>query len=196
MTAFSETVERLEISSREIMEIVDVIDNISEQTNLLALNATIEAARAGQAGKGFAVVADEIKALAMQTTGATGEIDKKIKDMQRNTENAVARIREIHGVIHELNDIVTLVSGALVEQSASTDGIASSTVQVQQGLRQISENLALLVESADNIASDIENVNTNTGETAEGSKQVNISAENMSEMSSVLGQAINRFQFT
>lgn len=50
------------------------IDAIASQTNLLALNATIEAARAGDAGRGFAVVAGEVKALASQTSTATGEI--------------------------------------------------------------------------------------------------------------------------
>ena len=50
------------------------IDAIASQTTLLALNATIEAARAGEAGRGFAVVAGEVKALAGQTSTATGEI--------------------------------------------------------------------------------------------------------------------------
>ena len=47
----------LHAQSRQIVEIVGLIDGIAFQTNILALNAAVEAARAGEQGRGFAVEA-------------------------------------------------------------------------------------------------------------------------------------------
>ena len=82
----NERVSELSKAAARIGAVVELINTIAEQTNLLALNATIEAARAGDAGRGFAVVASEVKALAEQTSKATGEIGQQITGIQAATQ--------------------------------------------------------------------------------------------------------------
>ena len=95
----NERVSELSKAAARIGDVVQLINTIAEQTNLLALNATIEAARAGEAGRGFAVVASEVKALAEQTSKATGEIGQQVQGIQTATEESVGAIKQISGTI-------------------------------------------------------------------------------------------------
>lgn len=95
----SEAVHSLELASREIGNVVEVIRKIAGQTSLLALNASIEAARAGDMGRGFAVVANEVKTLAQQTADATNGIQQQIGAIQSAARNTVAAIDHIAATI-------------------------------------------------------------------------------------------------
>jgi methyl-accepting chemotaxis protein len=66
------------MGSKEIADVIDVVSKIARQTNLLALNASIEAARAGKAGAGFSVVAEEVHKLAKLSTDAATRISELV----------------------------------------------------------------------------------------------------------------------
>jgi methyl-accepting chemotaxis protein len=92
--ASSQSMSELSARSKEIQEIVTVIDKIASQTNLLALNASIEAARAGEQGKGFAVVADEVRKLAENTARSTKGIAEITNRIQEEIINAHKKSQE------------------------------------------------------------------------------------------------------
>lgn len=91
----SNIVTDLDVHSKDIKSIVELIQNISSQTNLLALNASIEAARAGEYGKGFSVVAQEIRNLATETASSADKISELIETIASKTSNVNNKMNQL-----------------------------------------------------------------------------------------------------
>ena len=85
----SATVSKLKDNTKDILLILNKINEITDQTNLLSLNASIEAARAGEAGKGFTVVAEEVRKLSGQSQSASIQISKIIKQVNESIGSAM-----------------------------------------------------------------------------------------------------------
>ncbi|WP_026789963.1 globin-coupled sensor protein [Pleomorphomonas oryzae] len=137
----STQIKELSDAAKKIGDVVDLIDNIASQTNLLALNATIEAARAGEAGKGFAVVAAEVKQLADQTAKATSTIADQINGIQASTEQSVAAINAISGVIGRLSEISNVIAASVEEQGTATLDISRNLNQASSSTTEVTEHI-------------------------------------------------------
>ncbi|PWJ54957.1 methyl-accepting chemotaxis sensory transducer with TarH sensor [Quadrisphaera granulorum] len=172
--AAGQAISRLEVSSREIGDVVKLITSIAEQTNLLALNATIEAARAGEMGKGFAVVAGEVKELARQTAQATDEIIAKVSATQGDA-TAAASVMEIGGVIARIDEVQSTIAAAVEEQSATTSEMVRNVTEISSGSGQISANIA-------SIAAGTEQNRGSAGHTASMSTDLTSSAARLAEL--------------
>ncbi|MCM5557469.1 methyl-accepting chemotaxis protein [Pleomorphomonas sp. JP5] len=137
----AQNVQTLSQAAQQIDEVVTLISNIAAQTNLLALNATIEAARAGEAGKGFAVVAAEVKQLADQTAKATGEIGRKIAEIQGATGATVEAISRIVRTVNSIQSSSAAIASAVEEQGAATSEIARNTQLAATGTTDVTNNI-------------------------------------------------------
>ncbi len=135
-------VDRLRESSAAIGNVVNLIAQIARQTTLLALNSTIEAARAGAAGKGFAVVATEVKALAVQTQGATEEITRKIDALQRDAAGSADAVHRISQAIEAIRPVFDTVNGAVAEQNATTGEVSNNAASASQFIISVGESAA------------------------------------------------------
>ncbi|WP_293453401.1 methyl-accepting chemotaxis protein [Phenylobacterium sp.] len=129
------SMNQIESSSKQVEQIIGVIDEIAFQTNLLALNAGVEAARAGDAGKGFAVVASEVRALAQRSAEAAKEIKSLIT---ASTEQVGQGVDLVHAMGEALRDIVGKVS----EVDGLVGGITTLAEEQSQGLSQV--NIAMV----------------------------------------------------
>jgi methyl-accepting chemotaxis protein len=166
-------------AANRIGAVVHLIQDIASQTNLLALNATIEAARAGDAGKGFAVVANEVKALANQTSSATGEIGVQVEAIQSATENAVGAIRHIASTIARMNDIAGEISSSMGEQSEATREIGQSLQQAAVGTTEVASTITDVMRQV-----------TESGGAADNLLE---SAATLAEQTAILREEVNAF---
>jgi len=135
--------DKIDQSSKEISNIIGVIDEIAFQTNLLALNAGVEAARAGEAGKGFAVVAQEVRELAQRSAKAAKEIKSLITASGSHVANGVSLVskagdalQEIAGQVQEINQDIVAIVDAAREQSLALGEINQSINQVDQSTQK------------------------------------------------------------
>jgi len=147
-----EAMRSIEGSSREMSEIVNVIDGIAFQTNLLALNAGVEAARAGDSGKGFAVVANEVRALAQRSAEAAKDIKALISTSTDQIGGGVSLVessgdamRQIVGEVSAVSDLVNQIAEAAEKQAT---GIAEISDMVSSMDRFTQQNAAMVEETS------------------------------------------------
>ncbi len=131
---------RIEESSRQISDIIGVIDEIARQTNLLALNAAVEAARAGDAGRGFAVVASEVRSLAQRSSEAA----KNITDLIAKSSD---RVREGVGLVNRAGTALSDIVESIKRVADIVGNIASASAEQATGLEQINRALNQMDEA-------------------------------------------------
>ncbi len=152
VTEVVRTMRGINDSSRQIADIVHVIDGIAFQTNILALNAAVEAARAGEQGRGFAVVASEVRSLAGRSAEAAKAIKLliaasvgRVEQGSLLVDKAGATMAEVVAAIGHVTDIMGEISLASRAQSTGVSEVGHAVGQMDRSTQQ---NAALVEQMA------------------------------------------------
>ena len=183
----SQIISSLGGRSREIGNIINVINDIADQTNLLALNAAIEAARAGEQGRGFAVVADEVRKLAEKTMTATKEIGAMIKAMQEEMTKAIKSVEKEVAAVADGVGYAENAGSALREIVSKVDVVTSMNNQITTAMEQQSA-------VTEQISGDIADVATVVNQTTASAHQIAKASEEIAEHASRLKSAVEVFK--
>ncbi|WP_379922452.1 methyl-accepting chemotaxis protein [Erythrobacter sp. R86502] len=153
-----DTMASVEQSSKEVGNIIALIEGLAFQTNLLALNAGVEAARAGEAGKGFAVVASEVRALAQRSAEAASEITALIRASSEQVSRGVTLVGKTGQSFSRIMGSFSRIDSHVRTIADATQGQADNLQQVSNAasdMGRMTQQNAAMVEQATAAASSL-----------------------------------------
>lgn len=195
-----EKVRGLDLATKQITSLIQVIKDIADQTNLLALNAAIEAARAGEHGRGFAVVADEVRKLAEQVSSSVKNITLIVSGIQTESNQMVASLQDGYGEVEQGTKQIEITGVTFQEIFSAVSTMAEKVRQISSSLDDISENSVNMNRSIENIAAvseqsaaGIEQTSRSISQTTSSMEEISENSRALSQLSDQLNQMISQF---
>ncbi len=183
----AEQVQMLGERSREIGDIVNVIDNIAHQTNRLALDAAIQAAMAGDNGKGFGTVAEDIRRLAGRSKEQVNMIARIVKSVRDDIDAVVGSMQETQ---KETSSGTDLMQGT----GSGLETIFSLIEQQARDIGVINQMTSNLLQSSSDVTEIMNNVSDVTMQGSVNIRAVSQEMENLRRLASQLLASVEAFK--
>lgn len=155
--SFGDVFADLHRQTKQITNVMRLIEDVAKQTDLLTLNAAIEAARAGEEGRGGAVVADEVRQLSDRTATAARETYSTIQSIQSMTRNASVAMLQVQGrvkngvqLINELVPSLTELRDSELYAAGNLNELSYALREQQMAGEQIAQNSEKIARMAEN----------------------------------------------
>jgi methyl-accepting chemotaxis protein len=145
--------------SRKVVEMMDLINEITFQTSLLSINAAVEAARVGEHGRGFAVVADEIRRLARRSSSASKDIQGLVHNIVERAGTGKEWVGQLENGFKKIIQTIKEASDALGEVSLATQESAKGVEQIGQAMGEMSDVVEHNATLVDELANATEHLN-------------------------------------
>lgn len=194
-------VTSLDKHTRDINQIIDVLDSIARRTNLLSLNASIEAAHAGEQGRGFAVVASEIRKLAQQTNDSLREVTETISAMTEETARAVALCEQTSSTVQaqgaaveETGKAFKQIEATIESNVAGIRAIADAVRRTQKHIEEISQGTQMIASTSEETAASTEEVSASVEEQTAAMEELNKLAGDLDQQAQLMRDAISHYK--
>ena len=178
---FSQKLNILSQDTEQVKDILNVISDIADQTNLLALNAAIEAARAGEHGRGFAVVADEVRQLAERTQKSLQDIHASISVIVQNVTDVSQQMNDNLGLMHTISKETLSMGENIESMNGEIDQMQSTLDQTVNNIDILEKDTTDIIDEVRTVAALSSNNLHEIDDTAQKTKQLATSADNLEE---------------
>lgn len=174
--------------SKEISNVVALIEEIAKQTQLLSINAEVQAGQAGiEFSRGFTVVAEEIRRLAERTEDAVRQITTLVRTVQGDIYSVTITTGQ---TAKEFVDLTKLAD----EAGRALQAIWTQVAQQAKDIEAITKVSVWQESVASKAAVMIQNLATLAKNMGDIAQTQEAAARNMSEIAQSLRTSIAAFQ--